>query len=254
MARRRHDWGIEMNPLHMLELEFDTVGLYRFLHTQGLSGKADDVALGYGLHAWLGAAFGDLAPRPWRLLMDERRPPRILGYAPHDASALQQRMAEFAEPSVLQVCPEPQMMIASRAMPAWQKGRRLGFQVLVCPTARKARSGVEKDLFLVHADSQDNDAGVSRVTVYCDWAKERFSHYSVTIDSMRLAGFRLVSQMRQTQSSNGKRILHEIVRPQALLVGDLTIQDPNEFTRLLKHGVGRHRAFGYGMVLLRPPS
>lgn len=73
-----------MKPLFMLELEFDVVALYRFLHTQGLSGREDDTELGYGVHAWLGAAFGDLAPKPWRLLMDKHRPPRILGYASHD--------------------------------------------------------------------------------------------------------------------------------------------------------------------------
>jgi CRISPR system Cascade subunit CasE len=243
-----------MNPLYMLELELDTVALYRFLHTQGLSRKEEDAELGYGLHAWLGAAFGDLTPQPWRLLMDHHRPPRILGYAPHDASVLQQRMAEFAAPSVLQVCPKPQLMIASRAMPEWKKGRRLGFQVLVCPIARKAGSGIEKDLFLVHADSRSNDVELDRETVYCEWARKQFSDHSAVVDSMRLAGFRLVKQMRQTQSSNGKRLLREIVRPQALLEGDLTIHDPSEFIGLLRRGVGRHRAFGYGMILLRPPS
>jgi CRISPR system Cascade subunit CasE len=243
-----------MKPLFMLELEFDVVALYRFLHTQGLSGREDDTELGYGVHAWLGAAFGDLAPKPWRLLMDKHRPPRILGYASHDASALQQRVLEFAEPGVLRVCPEPQLMIASRAMPTWEKGRRLGFQTLVCPIGRKARSGIEKDLFLIHADSPSDYDGLSREQIYCDWAKRRFNNYSVTIDHMRLAGFRLVKQIRQTQSANGERVLRQIVRPQALLEGELTIEDPNRFARLLRHGVGRHRAFGYGMILLRPPS
>ncbi|MGI6035537.1 MAG: type I-E CRISPR-associated protein Cas6/Cse3/CasE [Limnochordia bacterium] len=243
-----------MKPLFMLELELDVVALYRFLHTQGLSGREDDTELGYGVHAWLSAAFGELAPKPWRLLMDNNRPPRILGYAPHDAGALQQRIVEFSDPSVLQACPEPQLMIASRAMPTWQKGRRLGFQTLVCPIGRKARSGIEKDLFLIHADSQGNDSELCRETIYCDWAKKRFNDYSVAVDSIRLAGFRLVKQMRQTQSSNGKRVLRRIVRPQALLEGRITIGDPNEFTRFLRRGVGRHRAFGYGMILLRPPS
>lgn len=243
-----------MKPLFMLELEFDVVALYRFLHTQGLSGREDDTELGYGVHAWLGAAFGDLAPKPWRLLMDKHRPPRILGYASHDASALQQRVVEFAEPSVLQVCPEPQLMIASRSMPTWEKGRKLGFQTLVCPIGRKARSRIEKDLFLIHADSQSGDDGLSREEIYCDWAKQRFNDYSVTVDYMRLAGFRLVKQMRQTQSAKGERVLRQIVRPQAVLEGELTIEDPNRFARLLRHGVGRHRAFGYGMILLRPPS
>lgn len=243
-----------MNSLYMIELEFDIIALHRFLHTQGLFEKKDDAELGYGVHAWLGAAFGELAPKPWRLLMDKHRPPRILGYAPHDASALRQRIIEFAEPSVFQVCPKPQLMIASRIMPTWRKGHGLRFQTLVCPVGRKARSGIEKDLFLIHADSQNNDIKLCRETIYCDWAKQRFNRHRVTVDSIQLVGFRLVKQKRQIQSSNGKRVLCQIVCPQALLEGEIAIEDPNELTRLLKHGMGRHRAFGYGMILLRPQS
>lgn len=184
--------------------------------------------------------------------MDKHRPPRILGYTSHDASALRQRIVEFAEPGAFQVCPEPQLMIASRVMPTWQKGRKLGFQALVCPIGRKARSGIEKDLFLIHADSQGADAELCREKVYCDWAKQRFNNYSVNVDSIRLAGFRLVQQGRPIQTSDGKRVLRPIVRPQALLEGKITIEDPNKFTLLLQHGIGRHRAFGYGMILLRP--
>ena len=243
-----------MNPLFMIELEIDMMALHRFLKIQAFLGREDDTVLGYGLHAWLCAAFGELAPKPWRLLVDKHRPPRILGYAPHGAHILQQRIIEFAEPTVLRVCPEPWLMIASREMPVWQEGRRLGFQTLVCPVGRKARSGIEKDLFLIRADSENSDTELSRETVYCNWAQEKFNDFSVAVDLMRLVGFRLVKQMRQTQSSNGKRRQHQIVRPQALLEGELTVQDPGEFTRFLAHGVGRHRTFGYGMVLLRPPS
>jgi CRISPR system Cascade subunit CasE len=241
-----------MNQLFMIELEFDTLALYRFLHTRGLSGIEDDTELGYGLHAWLKAAFGDLAPKPWRLLMDKHRPPRILGYASHGADVLQQRIVEFADPSVLRVCPEPQLMIADRIMPIFRKGRRVGFQTLVCPVGRKARSGIEKDLFLIHADSHGE--GLCRETVYCNWVEEKLGDYSVIVDSIRLEGFRLVRQMRQTQSSNGKRRRRQIVRPQALLEGELIVQDSTEFIHLLARGIGRHRAFGYGMILLRPPS
>ncbi len=138
--------------------------------------------------------------------MDKRRPPRILGYALHDASVLQQRIIEFAEPSVLQVCSEPQSMIASRAMPAWQGGRRLGFQTLVCPVGRKARSGIEKDLFLIHADSQSDDAGLCRETVYCDWARQRFNDYSVTVNSMRLTSFRLVNKCARPNLQMGSAL------------------------------------------------
>ena len=242
-----------MNPLYMLEIEFDIAALYRFLHIQGLLGREDGTELGYEIHAWLSAAFGEFVPKPWRLLIDKHRPPRILGYAPHDANILQQRINEFAEPNVLKVCPKPQLMIASRVMPGWQEGRKLGFQTLVCPVGRKARSGVEKDLFLIHADSQNNDdAELCRETIYCDWVKKRFNNYQVTVDSVRLTGFRLVKQKRQTQSQNKKRIFRRIVRPQALIEGEITIENPNKFNYLLQNGMGRHRAFGYGMILLRP--
>jgi CRISPR system Cascade subunit CasE len=243
-----------MKQLHMIEVEIDVPALYRFLHMQGMAHRDDDTELGYGVHAWLGAALGDLAPQPWRLLMERHRPARILGYASHDASSLVQRLVEFGEPSVLRVCPEPHLMIASRPMPAWREGRRLGFQTLVCPVGRKAGTGIEKDIFLIHADAQDDGVELSRETIYCEWAKERFNRYSVTVDSIRLTGFRLVRQERQTQPVNGKRKFARIVRPQALLEGELTINNSADFTELLRHGIGRHRAFGYGMILLRPPS
>ena len=34
--------------------------------------------------------------------------------------------------------------------------------------------------------------------------------------------------------------------------GTLTVGDPDAFSRLLARGIGRHRAFGFGMLLLRP--
>ena len=36
--------------------------------------------------------------------------------------------------------------------------------------------------------------------------------------------------------------------------GALTITDGEKFAQLLARGIGRHRAYGYGMLLLRPPG
>jgi len=44
----------------------------------------------------------------------------------------------------------------------------------------------------------------------------------------------------------------KLERPQALLKGVLTVKESNTFNRLLARGIGRHRAFGYGMLLLKP--
>ena len=42
--------------------------------------------------------------------------------------------------------------------------------------------------------------------------------------------------------------------PDATLHGVLTVQDPVTFGRLIRNGIGRHKAYGYGMLLLRPPG
>lgn len=230
----------------------DLAALFRFLKTQGLDGRHGDEDLGYGVHAWLAAAFGELAPRPWRLFLNRDRSPRILGYANHGADALKQRLYEFADPAVVAVCAEPVGSIASRMMPVWRSGRRLGFEVLCCPVGRKAGTGVEKDFFLIRAD-QAPDQRLRRDTVYCDWVREQLERNgAAAVDAVRLEGFRLVHQTRKVQGAEAPRMRHHPVRPQALLRGELTVADPDAFTALLGRGVGRHRAFGYGMLLLRP--
>ncbi|MFW6082838.1 MAG: type I-E CRISPR-associated protein Cas6/Cse3/CasE [Chloroflexota bacterium] len=243
-----------MSGLHMIELRPDIAALMRFIYSQGLDAGADETDLGYGVHAWMGAAFGELAPKPWRLFLDRRRPPRILAYAGHDAGELQKRMREFAEPGVYAVCPDPDADIASRPMPDWKQGRRLVFEVLCCPVGRKSRSGVEKDLFLIKADTDPQET-LQRDAVYCDWARERLQrNEATTVRSIRLNGFRLVQQSRRAQRTAEQRGRKQLVRPHALVQGELVVNNPETFTELLVHGIGRHRAFGYGMLLLKPPS
>ena len=40
--------------------------------------------------------------------------------------------------------------------------------------------------------------------------------------------------------------------PDAVLNGELVVGDPAAFASLLANGVGRHKAYGYGMLMLRP--
>ncbi|HHY09553.1 MAG TPA: type I-E CRISPR-associated protein Cas6/Cse3/CasE [Firmicutes bacterium] len=237
-----------MTQLHLLELEIDLLALHAFLHREGISGE--DADLSYGIHAWLRAAFGEFAPQPWRLFVDKVRPTRILGYSKNTAEELRDRIETYADPFVLRVCPKPELMMASKVMPSWQLGQRLGFQTLFCPIGRKARSGIEKDLFLIRADHKRE--GLEREAIYAQWVQERFAKFSTSVEDIRLSGFRLVKQIRQTQAQGSKRRRRTITRPQALMDGTLTVGDPKKFTGLLSRGLGRHRAFGYGMILLRP--
>jgi CRISPR system Cascade subunit CasE len=212
-----------MTSLHMIEIRPDIGALLHFLRDQGLE-TTDDADLGYGVHAWFGAAFGEQAPKPWRLFMDRKRPARILGYSDVPADILRERISDFASPSVLAVCTEPEVTILSKPMPEWGVGRRLNFDLQCCPVGRKAGSGIEKDLFLIHGD-RDETAALSRAEVYCEWARKRLEHDVVTsVTSISLAGFRLVRQMRKKQGSNRDR--SRLTRPLAMIQGRLVINDP----------------------------
>lgn len=241
-----------MGSLYMIEIRPDIEALLRFLHGQGLLQGHSDEDLGYGVHAWLSAAFGTKAPKPWRLFHDRRRPTRILSYSNVHGEELATHMAEFAEPAVAAVCREPQKTIASKVMPTWQSGRRLGFEIVCCPVGRKAKTGIEKDIFLIAADAA-GDNKLDRGHVYSDWAKERLEqNRAATVGEIHLAGFRLVRQLRQTDDQKGSRRHRQLTRPWAMLRGELVVGDSVAFGDLLAKGIGRHRSFGYGMILLRP--
>lgn len=234
--------------LHLVEIRPDPAALIRFVERQGLTGRADE-DLGYGVHAWLTAAFGELAPRPWRLLWQHGRPPRLLGYSTNDAIQMRVHMGEFADPGVMFVCPKPEDIV-SRIMPTFRVGRHLAMDLQCMPIIRKSRTGVELDVFLTQ-----EGRGRRRDEVYCDWVRDRLTRTGA-IDELYLTlqGFRLVKHMRQTSKRDGIRNTTTIVRPQVQVQGRFVVKDADALDLLLSRGLGRHTAFGYGMMLLRPPS
>ncbi len=239
----------------MVEIQPIMSALFRFLRSKELNTGINDQDLGYGMHAWLKAAFDSSAPQPWRVCVRQGQISRVLGYCQHDGRSLQKRLYESAHPSAFEVCSDPEARIASKPMPSFETGRQLAFEVLCCPVGRKARTGVEKDLFLMKADKQLEKETLSRETVYCNWAAEKLKRDAGSeVKDIELSGFQLVRQLRQTQRKGNVRRRGSLTRPQALLRGRLTVTDPNLFTDFLARGLGRHRAFGYGMMLVRPPQ
>ena len=76
-----------MSGLALVRLAPDLDRLARAAAARGLIGRGGD--FGYALHSALAAAFGDVAPKPFLLRADIRRP-EILGYTRADP-------AEFRE-------------------------------------------------------------------------------------------------------------------------------------------------------------
>ena len=245
--------------MFMIDLPLDAARLLRFAHHQGHRQSAGE-DFGYAAHAWLSATLGDRAPRPFRLL-ENRNGLRMLGYASHPIEELSDHAQLFAEPNALAVCQWAEA--ASKAMPDhWQSGQRLGFEARACPISRAER---ERDVYLIAISRAEVDGteAPSRPQVYVEWLRRQLAKDGAaqlakdgTADSpaqaIDLIGFQRV-RSRRIDRASGSHKPRSIERPDALFSGELTIDDSGAFARLLARGIGRHRAFGFGMLLLRPP-
>lgn len=214
----------------------------------GLTAGGDD--LGYALHTLLTTTFGEAAPKPFRYFCDARG---LLAYTTGDAELLR-LAAETAAPEVYATLGLERL--ATRSFPSeWATGRRVGFEVRVRPVLR-TNEGRERDVFLAEVDKRGAAEGeLSREAVYADWlAKALARGDAANIERLRLEGFRLTASLRKGSAADGRRQARRVAGPDALFTGELTVRDPGGFAALLARGVGRHRAFGFGMLLLRPPT
>lgn len=235
----------------MINLPLDAARLMRFAHRQGHK-LATGEDFGYAAHAWLAATLDKLAPKPFRL-MENRHGLRMLGYTQQPIEALVEHARTFAEPDALNVC--HWSATDGKDMPdTWQTGRRLGFELRACPVSRAER---ERDVYLV-AVSRAEEAGMeapSRPQVYAEWLANQLGKdgaAKVVGNTVDLIGFQRIRSQRLAHAAGGaKRLIVE--RPDALFSGELTIDNSGAFAQLLSRGIGRHRAFGFGMLLLRPP-
>ena len=222
---------------------------------------------GYAFHILLSAMFGKSVLQPFRLFASERRSNAALyGYADVDGAELRRTADEVAPPDCLDVLDFAGMR--SKRMPShFERGRRLGFDLRVRPVRRVRREladgqggrswqkGAEVDAFLLDVTRRfpsaraDRDVaasvGVTRESVYRDWLSERFGD-AVAVEQCRLAA------VKRTRAVRGDARGPE--GPDAILHGTFTVSDQEAFTGILRNGVGRHRAYGYGMLLLRPPG
>jgi CRISPR system Cascade subunit CasE len=231
----------------MVRMDLLPIALMRFAAVHGLT-KVDDDGHGYALHSWLAAMFGAVAPKPFRLLSSVREGGHtVLGYVSQSHEALLDHAQAFADPLAFAALVPG--TLASKPMPAaWRPGLRLRVEVLACPTSRM--DSEEKEVYLRTIDRLGESAP-SREQVYREWFARQVAP-AVELTGMRLQGFARVKLARRSQMPEGGRRLLSMERPRALLAADATVRDGDRFADLLRRGVGRHRAFGFGMLLLRP--
>lgn len=230
------------------------------------------------LHHLLDETFGPSALKPFRLMVPRNRNTGTLyAYSSASKKNLLAQAAETAMPEGTGNRILDLSTLDDKLMPAtWREGKRLGFDVRLRPVVRihsplvnprpgeKAyKAGAEVDAFVVEAQrtlpggrpkivdgtrtaSAMHEAGRDRAAVYCDWLARQLAEVA-EIDP---ACTEMVTYQR-TRVSRGRAAVEG---PDATFHGELTITDAQAFHALLARGVGRHRSFGFGMLLLRPPQ
>lgn len=238
--------------LNLIRVDPDPALSARWLASENLLPRSGDDD-GYGWHALLTATFGrEHAPKPFRVMARRGRDPQILAYTETDAAVLQQAAETFADPVAFSALRLGEKPVAGKPMPVFSPGRRLGFTVRVRPTVRTDRDGdrrrtAEVDAY-VAALRTTPDAVVDRKAVYDAWARQKLEAGGARVHALRFDGLNQVRVMRRDAARRPLLVNGH----SAELVGVLEVTDSDAFGALLARGVGRHRAFGYGMLLLSP--
>ena len=238
--------------LCMVRMRFDLAKLFELGRRRRLPLRQAD--LGYLIHCELKELFGAEAPGPFSYDEPHGRMVPVLAYTRRDKDELVQHAATFADPAVHAAC--DMRGIEEKTMPrAWPSRARFGFEVRACPVVRMSsagehhRKGAEVDAFL--ARCWKTKGTVEREAVYREWLDGELARRGgVALVSFGLKAFQRERLLRRDHA--GERRSHPTERPDARFSGELEVTDGPAFEALLARGIGRHRAFGFGMLLLRP--
>jgi len=228
------------DAMHMVQIQISARGLALWAAERRMDGDT-----GYACHAAMCDAYGELRPQPFRVEENMGRL-TVLGYASSDAATLTRTRRETAEPEVSDLF----LAETSKLMPEhWETGRRFAFSVRVAPTRQGRKedgSRVERDAILFEAGQAE------RSEVYRLWLEDRLGE-AATIETCNMSAFRLRQAVRRRiDSGTGKRPARPITVPDAVFEGTLRVSDPEVFRKSLRAGIGRHKAFGFGALMLRP--
>lgn len=244
--------------LHLLHTRPDAMQLAAWAVRRHARHERQALDIDDAVHGLLRAVFGPEAPQPFRYLNGE-----LLAYTTLDPRALAEKLAG-ADPRT-RGCLGLSESVAGvggyslRRIPSeWPEGMLLGFEVRLRPTVRSARG--EQDAFL-HAVAQSRGAPVEREAVYCAWLRQHLAvspdvprepwQGAVEVLDVEMKAFRRSKVVRRSHAAAGERRRSSVVDgPDAVLKGRLRVTDPTAFEHLLARGVGRHRSFGFGMLLL----
>ncbi len=234
--------------LHLIRMMPNLNRLMPWAQRQGLVPDQGQGDLGYAFHAAFKAAFGELAPQPFSF-----HPGRGLLAYTSQADALR-GAAAIATPELVEMlgldttADVPGLQMHPFPL-KWTHGHCLGFELRVRPVVRKGN--IELDAFLATAQRMPN-LTLSRESVYVEWLQRQFADAAL-LHQVSMTEFKLSSVLRRSAPQpEGARPKRRVQGPDALFSGVLEVRNSEAFGTLVTRGIGRHRAFGFGMLLLKP--
>ncbi len=234
---------------HLVSFSLDPVALMSLSVARKTIPPSGD--LGYVIHQTLVETFGEAAPKPFHLL---EKGFKVLAYSRHPAHDLVDIGLEHGRKGggwelSSRALGFPTLDGAAIPNP-WLPAKRCQFSVRARPVVRLSHAkerGLprECDVFL-HAVSnkpKESEAWLDRQTVYLSWFGDQVAKSGAKLGQVQIA--------RMTRTQVYRKGAASLDGPDVTFTGSLEVNDSALFNEFVLRGVGRHRAFGFGMLLLR---
>jgi CRISPR system Cascade subunit CasE len=222
------------------------------------------------VHCLLKESFGpQMAPRPFRVVTHHSDRKHVLyGYAAVGAELLRETAESCQDPLMSKALPPES--IESKAMPrTWRSGQTLSASLKTRPVVRletdvnklpenlrkavqegRLKPSSECDLFhwQVKKCREQGLPEPSQEEVYQHWLGRRLGKDQAA----RVMPGSLVVESSVVRQSRRKKEERIFAGTDVELKAVIEVVNPDSFAAIIAQGVGRHRAYGYGMVLLSP--
>lgn len=236
--------------LSMIRMPVDVRAL-RIYATMTRTGDDDGC---YALHHAMRKRWGDTAPQPFHAVLSGPEP-HVVGYM-EDPEALK---VVSHDPHLEAIFPEGTL---SRpvALPEIAGGT-YSFRVRTRPLIRYGKriaDMIEKEtgrrpfpeMCAVQATRLRTGEDVDTTEVCRGWLEKRLEG-AATLATFSLLDYVAQPVLRSTHGPAGPRTFPGST---AVMTGTIVIDDPTAFATLIAKGIGRHAAFGYGLMLIAPAA
>ena len=233
-----------MTTLYLMRATLDMVNMARYAAEQHHS-DPDRTA-----HCLMAESFGKAQmPKPFAIktrLTNGTLQGTALAYTCITAEELR-KVAEQHQKLAHSAVMDPRTIMTIPVPDQWSEGHSIRFEIRIRPTKRSSSRDAEhpKSELDIYLGSAEN---ASRAETYCQWLSEsmwRQGGLQATPLSMVMTKFAMRRVRRQNPSQR-------TTGPDATITGDATVVNPERMRSALADGLGRHKAYGYGMLLLRP--